>query len=227
MILLSDTRFFADENMACDLLMFERCARINTPILRFYDWLEKSATFGYSQNACDFSKNALSDVTRLVRRLVGGGLVIHEKFDITYALAVPSTHKFFLTRPLESYALLHRKIALCLADFGCKAILKTEDAKRQGAPAQCFKFPSANDVLAENSRKIAGAAQRRTKIGVLVQGSIKLPENLLPERENIKREISEALADMLESKLELSDFYAQIEREKIPQYAGKFPFIKV
>ena len=39
---------------------------------------------------------------------------------------------------------------------------------------QCFVSPSPNDVIANNGAKLAGAAQRRTRKGILHQGSVSL-----------------------------------------------------
>jgi lipoate-protein ligase A len=45
---------------------------------------------------------------------------------------------------------------------------------RRAAPGQCFAGYEKSDVL-WLGRKIAGAAQRRTKAGLLIQGSVQPP----------------------------------------------------
>lgn len=225
MFLLSGTRFLADKNMAGDFLMLGLCKRMEVPFLRFYSWAERSATCGYSQSARDFSKESLRGLERLVRRPVGGGLVIHEQSDLTYALAVPARHAFFLTRPAQSYAILHRTIALCLADFDCACVLNAADSPKASGASQCFRDPSRDDLmLASSPRKLAGAAQRRTRDGLLIQGSIKLPEGLLKSRGPIVEGLAQAFCGMLNSKLERADFFDFISEAELRKAAENFKF---
>lgn len=225
MFLLSGTRFLADKNMAGDFLMLGLCKRMEVPFLRFYHWAERSATCGYSQSALDFSKESLRGIERLVRRPVGGGLVIHEQGDITYALAVPARHEFFLTRPAQSYAILHKRIALCLADFDCACVLNAADSPNTSGASQCFRDPSRDDLmLASSPRKLAGAAQRRTRDGLLVQGSVKLPEGLIKSRAHIEAKLAQAFSEMLDSKLERAEFFDFISEAELRKAAENFKF---
>ena len=45
----------------------------------------------------------------------------------------------------------------------------------------CFEKPVAWDLLGENGEKIAGAGQRRSRYGVLHQGSVQAPAGALDE----------------------------------------------
>ena len=224
MFLLSDTCFLAPENMAGDVLMLGLCERMGFAFLRFYSWAERSATCGYSQSALGFSKESLRGIERLVRRPVGGGLVIHEQSDITYALAVPARHEFFLTRPAQSYAILHKTIASCLADFDCACVLNASDTPHLSGSPQCFRDPSKNDLML-GLRKLAGAAQRRTRGGLLVQGSIKPPEKLFKERELIQDKLAKAFAEMLDSRLERAEFSDFIRESELKVAARNFKFL--
>ena len=224
MFLLSDTCFLAPENMAGDVLMLGLCERMGLAFLRFYEWAERSATCGYSQSGRDFSKAGLRGASGLVRRPVGGGLVIHEPGDITYALAVPAFHPFFLTRPAQSYAILHKTIASCLADFDCACVLNAADSPNVSGASQCFRDPSKNDLMLD-LRKLAGAAQRRTRGGLLVQGSIKPPEKLFNERKLIKDKLAKAFAEMLECKLNRAEFSDFIREPELKVAARNFKFL--
>jgi lipoate-protein ligase A len=72
-------------------------------------------------------------------------------------------------RPDESYRVLHLALASALHDAGCEAVLFQGEA--QGAAA-CFAGPVRYDVV-DGTRKVAGGAQRRTKRGLLHQGSVR------------------------------------------------------
>lgn len=228
MFLLSRSSFLADRNMAADFLMLKLSCRFSEPFLCIYDWAERSATCGYSQNVGDFSRESLCGLEKLVRRPVGGGLVIHELCDITYALSVSANHKFFLTRPLLSYALLHKTIAACLADFNCHCSLKESDSPRLKEPAQCFKYPSANDLMFGGGiKKLAGAAQRRTRDGLLIQGSIKLPSEISDKKKEVEARLLLGFSEMLNSDFKLANFSDYISEATLAEAVKGFPFIHI
>ena len=56
----------------------------------------------------------------MVRRWTGGGLVEHGD-DLTYTLIVPRDADFFRHGALESYRLIHERIALWLSGSGIAA----------------------------------------------------------------------------------------------------------
>jgi lipoate-protein ligase A len=152
--------------MALDEALLESAPQFIKPILRFYGWTEPAASFGYFQK---FSEIARATALRpLVRRPTGGGLVPHES-DWTYSLIVPPSHGWYGLRATESYARVHQWIREAFARLG----VETELAPgcRKEAPGQCFAGYEKSDVL-WFGKKIAGAAQRRTKAGLLIQGSV-------------------------------------------------------
>lgn len=150
-------------NMAVDEALF---AEARTPILRFYRWQTRSLSFGYFGRYTDALVQ--SDHRDLVRRWTGGGIVLHGD-DLTYSVIVPRPHPFFSRSSREIYSALHEAIRLALQASQIEATLA-----RQSAPKiseDCFANPVRADVLS-GDRKIAGAAQRRTRAGLLHQGSI-------------------------------------------------------
>ncbi len=191
-----------DENMAFDSIFFERGSMQNAVFLRFYSWTENSYTCGLSQKAVDFSE-ILPKGARIYKRPTGGGLVFHKASDITYALAIPASHKFFKIRPKYSYKILHDKIRQTLLKFDIKGGLLEKSQNANSAPAQCFVYASEGDILDGNLKKIAGAAQRRTRQGALIQGSIKL--NCPAKISEIEANLAKAFAEILEENLEFSD----------------------
>jgi lipoate-protein ligase A len=153
-------------NMAIDEALLEQAT---LPVLRFYGWRRPSLSFGYFGK---FAEVAEETKTReLVRRWTGGGSVWHGE-DLTYALITPASDPASAHGPTFIYATLHGAIRDTLLREGRETQLAAEAApKISGA---CFANPVRNDVMHEG-RKIAGAAQRRTRGGFLHQGSIQLP----------------------------------------------------
>jgi lipoate-protein ligase A len=98
-------------------------------------------------------------------------LVPHDA-DWTYSLVFPAGSAWHQLKAVDSYARVHGWIRDAFAALGVPATLAPE--RRQEAPGQCFIGAEKDDVL-WHGRKIAGAAQRRTKAGLLIQGSIQPP----------------------------------------------------
>ena len=93
--------------------------------------------------------------------------MVHED-DFTFALVVPRIEPWATTAPAESYRQLHTAMVGALRAAGIDASL----ARDQGAGGgECFRAPVAHDVMA-SGRKIAGGAQKRTRQGLLHQGSM-------------------------------------------------------
>jgi hypothetical protein len=156
-------------NMALDETLLELAPTHNRPILRFYGWTQPAASFGYFQKISEIER--ATHLRPLVRRPTGGGLVPHAD-DWTYSIIVPPGHAWYELRASESYERMHRWIQRAFAELG----IATELAAccRKEIAGQCFAGSEKADVL-RFGRKIAGAAQRRTKTGLLIQGSIQPP----------------------------------------------------
>jgi lipoate-protein ligase A len=153
-------------NMAVDEVLMQHAPEIGKPVLRFYAWQQAAASFGYFQKAADIE--AVTHLRPLVRRPTGGGLVPHDR-DWTYSVAVPPNHAWYQLRASESYERMHAWIR----DAFGRLSISTELAPccRKELPGQCFAGYEQHDLL-WLGRKIAGAAQRRTRAGLLIQGSI-------------------------------------------------------
>ncbi len=156
-------------NMALDESLLRHAHELGAPVLRFYGWTEPAATFGYFQK---YSEVAATTLLRpLIRRPTGGGIVPHD-VDWTYSAAFPPNHDWYALKATESYRRIHEWIRDAFAKLG----IETELAPccKKSAPGQCFVGYEQFDVLWKG-RKIAGAAQRRTKEGLLIQGSVQPP----------------------------------------------------
>lgn len=156
-------------NMALDEALLDAMPRLQKPVLRFYGWTEPAASFGYFQKYSEVERMTL--LRPLVRRPTGGGIVPHDA-DWTYSLAFPTASEWYSLKAVESYRRVHEWIRAAFA----KLNVATELANccRKSEPGQCFVGYEKSDVL-WRGRKIAGAAQRRTRSGLLIQGSVQAP----------------------------------------------------
>lgn len=180
-------------NMAVDELLLQHAAETGAPVLRFYSWKDpRAATFGYFQKYAEVS--SWTSLRPLIRRPTAGGLVPHDK-DWTYSVIIPPGHEWFEIRAEESYKRLHQWLRLA---FKQAAQIQTELAPvpQKELPGQCFAGPDKFDLL-WRGRKIAGAAQRRNKFGLLIQGSVQeQPPNV--RREQWESGMIEAARSMFE-----------------------------
>lgn len=156
-------------NMAVDEALLLNVAKLGWPVLRFYAWSEPAASFGYFQRCTEVAK--ATPLRPLVRRPTGGGVVPHD-CDWTYSVVLPPQHSWYHLKALESYRRVHDWIRTAFQKVGITTQLA--DASRSGAPGLCFVGAEKFDVIV-SGRKVAGAAQRRTRDGLLIQGSIQPP----------------------------------------------------
>ncbi len=154
-------------NMAIDEALLETATE---PILRFYGWRRPALSFGYFGKLAELG--AAAENRELVRRWTGGGSVPHGA-DLTYSLVTPASEPASREGPRAIYAAIHGAIRDALEAQGEAAQLVSAAAPK--ISDACFANPVRDDVLLRG-RKIAGAAQRRTRAGFLHQGSIQLPD---------------------------------------------------
>ena len=156
-------------NMALDEALLEAMPRLQAPVLRFYGWTQPAATFGYFQKFAGVEQ--ATQLRPLIRRPTGGGIVPHDA-DWTYAAVFPAGHEWHSLKAEESYQRIHDWLRLTFAELG----VETELAPccQKTLPGQCFIGHEKFDLL-WRGKKIAGAAQRRNKLGLLIQGSAQPP----------------------------------------------------
>ena len=150
-------------NMAIDEALLRAAS---APTLRVYRWARPAVSFGYFGKWADAAR--ARPEWEIVRRWTGGGIVPHGE-DVTYSLVVPRVHPFFAVGPAESYRLIHECVAAVLGNALLASTVPPQIS------AACFESPVLHDVLMAD-RKVAGAAQRRSKLGLLHQGSIQCAE---------------------------------------------------
>jgi lipoate-protein ligase A len=175
-------------NMGVDAALLEAAPSLGQPVLRFYSWTERAASFGYFQKFAEVRQ--MTRLRPLVRRPTGGGLVPHDT-DWTYSLAIPPGHAWYALAAVESYRRVHEWVRAAFIKLGVPTELASGCRKAQ--PGQCFAGHEKFDVL-WHGQKIAGAAQRRTRTGLLIQGSVQPPPIKL-DRADWERAMCDAAAE--------------------------------
>lgn len=180
----------AAENMALDFLLLQRYPDARAARFRHYEWQRPAFTFGYAQKIA-FVRDQIARAVEpsdqrveLCRRPTGGGMVDHRS-DWTYALVIPRGHPLEELRATHSYQVVHESLTAALQAQGIPAITKRSDVadepadsslERPAGPGVCFERAEIFDVVhGKTGEKIAGAAQKRNKHGLLFQGSIWRP----------------------------------------------------
>ncbi|MBI4372721.1 MAG: lipoate--protein ligase family protein [Candidatus Omnitrophica bacterium] len=157
-------------NMAVDesILRNQIQTKGQNPILRFYRFNDSTITTGYG--IWKSVAQGQNHQAPFIRRMTGGGMVLHRPEDLTYSFIVPLERYKILRRVKDSYFLIHDALRKALQYFD----IATELFERNhpaGQSAYCFESPVADDVMF-CGQKIAGAAQKRTLGYLLHQGSI-------------------------------------------------------
>ena len=163
----------AAENMAVDFLLLQRYPEPSVVRFRHYEWRTQAFTFGLSQ-AIDYIRTNLppGETFDLCRRPTGGGLVDH-RHDWTYALVIPRGHALFDAPATQAYRDVHAALTAAMHALGEPVALQDKRHPTEEGPTICFERPELYDVLnTATGLKIAGAAMKRNKHGLLLQGSI-------------------------------------------------------
>lgn len=182
--------------MAVDEALLDEVAASGRPVLRFYQWQQPTLSLGYFQRAADRALHAASADAALVRRLSGGGAILHDR-ELTYSLILPATHR--LARDTQRlYDAVHQTLVTELSKhaleentlwtFELYPVPSTNSADEE--PFLCFQRRTQGDIVLAPSEqtshlpspKIVGSAQRRRRGIVLQHGSILLSQSrLAPE----------------------------------------------
>jgi lipoyl(octanoyl) transferase len=164
---IDETPHRAALNMAIDeALLF---GGGDCPLFRPYHWLRRPVSIGYFSSWEQAS--ALYPDREIVRRWTGGGVVEHGS-DFTYSLLLPVDSGLPPNRDL--YRGIHTAIVRALAAMGHPATVVargSEARARTNLAAACFERSVESDVEIDGF-KVAGAAIRRLRAGVILQGSI-------------------------------------------------------
>jgi len=162
--------------MATDMALLASVAGTQNACWRMYGWNCPAFTFGYSQKWEDIGRLLGENAALRIRRPTGGGLVDHS-LDWTICLCIGSGHPDFRKPALDLYREFHR----CEAEALLQCRIEVAQAPCPGScrdpgspsPGICFIQPEPYDLMEpETGRKLAGAAMKRNRDGILIQGSL-------------------------------------------------------
>lgn len=163
-------------NMAIDRALLSAA---RTPAIRLYGWSPPGVSLGWFQRRVDLAPFQRAGYA-IVRRITGGGAVVHHH-EVTYTVLLPTSHpKLFGLSILDTYGVIHAPVREALRALGIETADRAGPARdpRDGEPDLCFERASPFDIVARG-RKIVGSAQRRFPDRVLQHGSIILEPNPL------------------------------------------------
>lgn len=178
-------------NMAVDEALLADAIENGVATLRLYEWSHPTISLGYFQKYDDRLQHGASQNAAVVRRQSGGGAILHDR-ELTYSLALPSTHP--RARQAEYlYTAIHNAVIDVLTPLlaptatGWKLILRgCEECTAESSveePFLCFQRRAAGDLLlapmgirpegpVSPGVKILGSAQRRRQGAILQHGSL-------------------------------------------------------
>jgi lipoate-protein ligase A len=182
---INDKAATAVQNMQRDSDLLAALGEKPCCVLHFYEWANPSVTYGYFTDVNKLLSSEAVDKYSLdlARRPTGGGIIFHE-YDLAFSVILSASHPCFIENTKESYRNINAVVAGAISQtMGLNALsflCKDEPCSRVNF---CMAKPTVYDLII-GRQKVAGAAQRRTKFGVLHQGSIclqKPPTKFLKE----------------------------------------------
>ena len=160
--------FSSEEQMATDewmLLQTDMCSAFGFRVYRMVE----TCTIGRNQKF-DLIKERTEAYKTLVRRPTGGGTVFHDA-DLIYTLTIPSQHALYDLKLGALYYEVHTLVNRVFKYFSVEAVLHEECVKT--LPDFCFDSPNRFDLLRlDNGTKLGGSAIKKSKKGILIQGSL-------------------------------------------------------
>lgn len=187
-------------NMAADYLLLEHYPRPERVRFRPFAWSAPAFTFGVSQSWAKYRAQVPAQYP-LVRRCTGGGLVSHLD-DWTFALVLPADHPLCVADAMASYAAVHEALAAALQAQGQPVRLAPPPAGERPfqSPDACAQRAEPNDLVrSDDGRKVAGAAQKRTRHGLLLEGYVWRPYLPGCDWARFERDFTAALGERLGS----------------------------
>jgi len=154
------------ENMARDEALLEAAE----PVVRLYGWRPACVSLGRAQTEADVDLDAARawgmDV---VRRATGGGAILHNEEEVTYAVVLPLSWPSLPRDITGSFALMSAGVVEALRGLGVAA--EIESVPDNTRETLCYVRKQGTNVVV-GGRKISGGAQRRTDRAILQHGTI-------------------------------------------------------
>ncbi len=153
---------------------------VAAPAWRLWTYAQPAVVLGRSQRAWAAEAAAASPLEVVVRS-AGGGAVLVGPWLLGLSALLPASHPLAARTPVASYRWLGEGVADALHEVGVgDALALPPEAVRgrqpPGAPPDwaCFGGLSPWEVVAGGGRKIAGLAQVRRRVGVLLVAGVLL-----------------------------------------------------
>lgn len=158
-------------NMAVDEALLEESLQSGTIFLRLYRWSEPTVSLGYFQNEAELRRDSRLAHLPCVRRLSGGGAILHHH-EQTYSCSLPPSHRL-AQQPYQLYEEIHAVFVSWLTECGIQVKARGNNSDQKDEPFLCFLRTAAPDLVV-SGHKILGSAQRRRRGAVLQHGSLLL-----------------------------------------------------
>ncbi|MCA9076830.1 MAG: hypothetical protein KDA93_17520 [Planctomycetaceae bacterium] len=168
-VIIEETPASGAVNMAVDEVLLESALADGRPTLRWYQWEEPTLSLGHFQADDDSTIDARFSGLPRVRRLSGGGAILHDR-EWTYSIALGPQHPLS-EAPRQLYLQVHQTVVEVLQRFQISASLRGQADRALDHHFLCFSRGDANDVVV-GQNKVLGSAQRRRHGGVLQHGAL-------------------------------------------------------
>jgi len=157
--------------MAVDEALLESAVSDQVCSLRWYRWDEPTISLGYFQENNSQEQNQLWEGLPRVRRLSGGGAILHHH-ELTYSFAIPASHPLAQSPP-ELYVTIHQPLIDVLAAHDLLVSFRGVSFRSAAEPFLCFGRGDERDLVYQGN-KILGSAQRRRRGAIVQHGSLLL-----------------------------------------------------
>lgn len=167
----------AQENMDFDAHLLEDPSL--DPKIHFYQWKSPSITYGYFTHPEKLLKKEALEAFGIDsgKRVTGGGVTLHFA-DLAFALFLPKEHPIYSLETLSRYKAINSALKRVYERLEKKEGSFYEAKATPLSPdcsCFCMAKPTAFDVM-QGGHKIGGAAQRKTKNGILHHGTFSLTD---------------------------------------------------
>jgi len=153
-------------NMARDEALLAEAA----PTVRVYAWQPACVSLGRAQTEADIDAAAARAWGMdIVRRGTGGGAILHNEAEVTYAVVLPLDHPGLPRDITGSFAHISQGVVDTLRALGLPA--RIESVADNTRETLCYVRKQGTNVTVDG-RKISGGAQRRTDKAVLQHGTL-------------------------------------------------------
>jgi lipoate-protein ligase A len=154
-------------NMARDEWLLEQAR----PTVRLYGWAPACVSLGRTQSPAEVdTEEAARRGIDVVARKTGGGAILHNEVEVTYAVVLPLDWPGLPGGILESYKFISGPVLETFRSLGVDASF---GEGKGGRDTLCYLREEGVSIFVDG-RKVSGGAQRRTGRAVLQHGTLVL-----------------------------------------------------